>query len=157
MKLAELVREDSILLDFEAADRWQAIERMVDHLVGRGRIEPGMRKAVLDALVAREKIATTGMEHGVAIPHAQVDGLEDAVAAFAISPKGVPFECADGAPATLIALLIIPRRSIRTHIRTLAGIARLLNYEEMRSALLKSRTAHQASETLQREEEKGLG
>ncbi|MBI2932428.1 MAG: PTS sugar transporter subunit IIA [Planctomycetes bacterium] len=155
IRLSTLLNEDVILLGFEAADKWQAIERLVDHLVARGRVKAEQRRVVLDALVARENIASTGMEHGVAIPHAQVEGLEEAAGAFAVAPKGVPFGSADGRPALLIALLVIPRRSIKQHIRTLAGIARLLNYEDMRAALLGARAPKDVVAVLQAEEEKG--
>jgi mannitol/fructose-specific phosphotransferase system IIA component (Ntr-type) len=154
MKLADLVREDSIVLDFEAADKWKAIDRLVDHLVAAGRVKASQKKIVHDALVAREKIASTGMEHGVALPHAQVEGLDEAAAALAIAPKGVPFACVDKKPATLIALLVIPRRSIKQHVRTLAAIARLLSSAEMRATLLASKSAKEAAETMAREEAK---
>lgn len=154
VKLADVIREESVLLGFTAADKWDAMARLVDHLVLRGGIPQDAQKRVQDAVVARERVASTGMEHGVALPHAQVDGLDRAAAAFAIAPAGVPFDSADGKPATLIALLVIPRRSIRQHVRTLAGIARLLNVAEMREALLASKSAREAVETLVREEAK---
>jgi len=154
MKLAELIREDSIVLDFEAADKWKAIDRLVDHLVAAGRVKASQKKLVHDALVAREKIASTGMEHGVALPHAQIEGLDEAAAALAIAPQGVPFASVDKKPATLIALLVIPRRSIRQHVRALAAIARLLSSAEMRATLLSSKSSKEAAETMAREEAK---
>lgn len=154
MNLAQLVREDAVLLDFEASDKWQAIERLVNHLVQTKRIPAEQRGPVLAALVSRENIASTGMDNGVALPHAQVEGLEEAVGALAVSPKGVPFGCADGKTASIIALLVIPRRSIKTHIRTLAGIARLLNYEDMRRSILRAKGAREVAEILAAEEKK---
>jgi len=94
------------------------------------------------------------MEHGVAIPHASVDGVDDALAALAIAPEGVPFQSADGRPARLLILLIIPRKAVQKHIRTLAGIARLLQYEEMRDALTGARSAREALQIIREEEKK---
>jgi mannitol/fructose-specific phosphotransferase system IIA component (Ntr-type) len=90
----------------------------------------------------------------VAIPHASVDGVEDALAALAMSPAGIPFQSADGQPARIIILLIIPRKSVQKHIRTLAGVARLLQYEEMRDALTNARSPREALQVIREEEQK---
>ena len=154
MKLSELLREEHILVDLQAKDKWEAMEKLLEGPVAQGRIRADLRLTVYDALVAREKIASTGMEFGVAIPHASVEGLEDAVAAFGLSPKGVPFQSADGQPARLILLLAIPRKKVPQHIRTLAAIARLLNYEETRDALLQARTAREVLKVVREEEQR---
>lgn len=141
MRLGELLQEDQVFTDFRARDRWEAIRKLVDALAA---IPAARKAAVTDALVAREKLASTGMEHGVAIPHASVDGIDEAVAAIALSPEGIPFQSADGKPAHLIILLVIPRKSIQQHIRTLAWIARLLNQAPMRESLLAAKTGAEA-------------
>lgn len=154
MKLADLIREEAVQLEFSARDKWEAIEKLVDRLVGLKRIRAEQRKPVLDALVRRENIASTGMDHGIALPHAQVEGLEEAVAAVGLSRQGVPFQTADGRPAQIIVLLVIPKKAVQQHIRTLAGIARLLNYEEMRESLLAARTESEFVATIREEEAK---
>ena len=154
MKLGELLKEGQILTGFESRDKWEAITKLVDLLIAQNRLKPEHRDAVYGALAAREKIASTGMEHGVAIPHASVDGVEDALAALAMSPAGIPFQSADGQPARIIILLIIPRKSVQKHIRTLAGVARLLQYEEMRDALTNARSPREALQVIREEEQK---
>ncbi len=154
MKLAELILEDGAVLEFVSRDKWEAIRKLVDHLVERKRLLPDQQKTVLDALVRRENIASTGMDHGVALPHAQVEGLEHAVAAIGLSPKGIPFQSSDGQPARIIVLLAIPKKSVQQHIRTLAGIARLLNYEEMRTALLAAKSEREVVAVIRDEEAK---
>jgi len=96
VKLSELLGEENVLLDFKARDKWEAIERLVEALVAHGKVKPGHRRQVLDALVARENVASTGMGLGVAIPHAWTDLLDTGTAAVAISPQGIPFQSADG-------------------------------------------------------------
>jgi PTS system fructose-specific IIA component len=155
VKLAELLREDLILTDFRARDKTEAIGKLVDHLVSRGLLREDRRRGVLHALFARESIASTGMEHGGALPHAGVDGLERALGAFALAPDGVPFQSADGLPSRLIVLLVIPQGSVQRHVRTLAAIARLLNYEEMRERLLRAGSAREVRRIIREEEEKG--
>ena len=157
MKLSELLGEESVLLDFKARDKWEAIERLVEKLVESGRLKATHRKSVLDALVARENVASTGMGLGVAIPHAWTDILETGTAAVGISPQGIPFQSEDGKPATLIILLVSPRHSAQKHVRTLAAIARLLNYEEMRTALLNAKTPAEVVRIVKEEEDKEFG
>lgn len=157
MKLGDLLKEGQIATDFQARDKWEAITKMVDLLISQGRLKAEQREAVYGALAARERIASTGMEHGVAIPHASVDGVDDALAALAIAPDGIAFQSADGLPARLVILLVIPRKAVQKHIRTLAGIARLLQYEEMRDALTRARSAREALQVIREEEQKDPG
>lgn len=154
MKLGDILRADAIALDFKAPDKWKAIELLVDLLVERGRCKKPHRKPVLEALVARENIASTGMENGVALPHASIQILDEPLAALGISPGGIQFQSADGQPAKIIMLLAIPKRNVQLHIRTLAGVARLMNYEEMRAALLAARSPQEAIGIIRAEEEK---
>ena len=83
---------------------------------------------------------STGMEHGIAIPHAAVDGIEEVRACLGIVPadEGLAFESVDGRETHLIVLLVIPRSKKLLHIRTLADIARVLSREAVRDALLKA-------------------
>ena len=157
MKFSELLSEEVILLNFSAEDKWEAIDRMLDRLEQLGRLLPGQRTPVRDALVARENIASTGLEHGVALPHATVDVLDKPVAVLAISPEGVPFQSSDGKPARLTVLIVIPRRTRGKYVRTLAGIARILNYEEMRDALSAVKSPGEALRIIEGEEAKEPG
>ena len=138
MKLGDILAEEAILMDFQAKDKWVAIDYMLDHLETTGKIRAEDKKPARDALVAREKIASTGLGQGIALPHATVESFETAVAALAVSPKGVSFLSADGKDANLIILIVIPRKTQRGYVKTLGGIARLLNYEETRSALIRA-------------------
>jgi mannitol/fructose-specific phosphotransferase system IIA component (Ntr-type) len=157
VKLSDLLGEENVLLDFSARDKWEAIDQLVEALVAHGRLKPANRARVLDAIIARENVASTGMGLGVAIPHAWTDLLDTGAAAVGISPKGIPFQSADGTPATLIILLVSPRHSAQKHVRTLAAIARLLNYEEMRTALLNAKTPAEVVRIVKEEEEKEFG
>jgi PTS system fructose-specific IIA component len=154
MKIGDLLKEGQIAMGFQARDKWEAISKLVAGLVEQGRLKPQQKEDVYRALCAREKIASTGMEHGVAIPHASVDGVEDALAMLGISPEGIPFQSTDSRPAQLIIMLVIPRKAVQTHIRTLAGIARLLNYEELREALVRARSSHEVLQIIRDEEKK---
>jgi mannitol/fructose-specific phosphotransferase system IIA component (Ntr-type) len=155
MKLSELLREGQILTGFKARDKWDALGQIVDLLASQGRVPADRRDAVLEALTSREKFSSTGMEFGVALPHAPVDGIEQALSVLAVSPQGVNFLSADGQPARIIVALVIPRKAQKNHIPTLAGIARLLNFEEFREVLVRSRTPREALQLIRAEEQKG--
>jgi mannitol/fructose-specific phosphotransferase system IIA component (Ntr-type) len=154
MKLSELLRDDVVLAPFQAADAIQTITAMIDHLVRAGRVPADRRQAVLDAVVAREKTHSTGLENGIAIPHASVDVLDEAVAALAVSRAGIPFQSADGQPARLVILLVIPRKAVQKYIRTVAGVAKLLGHSALRDALLAANAPAEILALIRREEEK---
>lgn len=152
MKLSQLLAPELILLPFASEDKWRAISALARAAVDAGALAPRLRQSVEEALVARERSMTTGMEHGVAIPHAAVDGIEEAVAALGISPEGIDFDTLDGAPARIVVCLIIPRAQKLLHIKTLAEIARLLGRAEVRARLLQCPTGDAALAVIREEE-----
>ena len=154
MKLSELLSESTVLVDLRSKDKWGAIDALIDAAVAGGKVAPTARRAVMEALVARENIASTGMEHGIAIPHATVDVLDDAVGALGVSATGIPFQSTDGQPARLVVLLVIPRKIIHRHIQTIAGVARLFSYDSLRDSLLQARTPADVLAKIKAEEER---
>lgn len=138
MRLTELFGPEDLLVGFDPADKWQAIRDLVDHLVACGRLAGAQAEDVLEAVQSRERSMSTGMEHGVAIPHAAVDDLDSVAACMGVVSKeaGLAFESIDGQPARLVVLLVIPRAQKLLHIRTLADVARTLSRDEVRAALL---------------------
>lgn len=148
MKLSQLLIRDLVLCPLTAADKWSAIETLARAAVRGGVLPEGQFASVLDALVAREKSMTTGMEKGIAIPHAAVDGIDDVIAVLGIAPAGVPFDALDDQPARIVVCLIIPRSKKLLHIKTLAEIARLLARAQVRQALLECREADAVLDTV---------
>lgn len=146
MRLSELFTEDDIVTDFAPADKWDAISKLVAHLTQRGRLAAADQPRVLEAVISREKSMSTGMERGLAIPHAPIEGLEHALASLGLvsNVAGLPFESIDGRPTRIVVLLLIPRAQKLLHIRTLADIARVLGRESVREALLAASTSKDA-------------
>jgi mannitol/fructose-specific phosphotransferase system IIA component (Ntr-type) len=146
MRLSDLFPAEDVLVHFEPTDKWDAIQRLVSHLVERGRIPRADAPTIVDAVLARERSMSTGMEHGIAIPHAAVDGVQSVVACMGIvsSGSGLAFESIDGKPARVVVLLVIPRAQKLLHIRTLADIARVLGRDVVREALLNAPDAASA-------------
>jgi len=148
MKLSELIVPDLVEVPLRADDKWQALAIMARVPVRAGRYPESMVESIEQALVLRERSMSTGMEHGIAIPHAAVDGIEDLVAVLALSRAGVPFEAVDKKPAQILVGLVIPRHKKLMHIKTLAEIARLLARADVRERLLDCSTADEAVATL---------
>ena len=146
MHLHELLEPDDLILDFRPADKWDAIPRLVEHLAERGRLSKEESPRVEEAVLQRERSMSTGIEHGIAVPHAAVEGLEELVACMAVvgNENGLSFESIDGRPTRLIVLLAIPPAQKLLHIRTLGDVARVLGKESVRDALLAASTSEEA-------------
>ena len=154
MRLQELIPPQHILLGLEAADKWQVIERMSAFPGARGGGPAPRVEAYREAVMQRERSMSTGMERGIAIPHAAVDGLERVVGGLAVvrgeDGEGVNFDSIDASPAWLVVLLLIPRPQKLLHIRTLADLARHLGNEDVRRALRSAPTPAEAWSALAR-------
>ncbi len=148
MKLQELLRTPLIKVGLRARTKREAIDELIDLLVEHGEISPGDRPKVAKAIFDRERVRSTGMEHGVALPHGAVEGLEDVAAALGIAVEGIDFDSADHEPTYLVVLLAIPQNLLQFHVKTLAGIARLLNDERLRERLRRARSAEEAAEII---------
>lgn len=150
MELRQLFAPGDLLVGFDPADKWDAIRRLVEHLAAAGKLASGTAPPILEQVLARERSMSTGMERGIAIPHAAVEQAERVVACMGIisRERGLEFESIDGQPARLIVLLVIPRSQKLLHIRTLADVARVLGIDSVREALLRSASSAQAWEAL---------
>ncbi len=150
MLLSELIQEDVIKIGLEATNKWEAIEELVDLLISAHELRLNDRAEVLEAVYTRERSLSTGLERGLAVPHGAVDCVHDIVAALGVSKQGVPFETLDGKLAHIVVLLVIPRNTFQQHVRTLAGIARLVSNGELRQRVLQADRPQQVVEAFNR-------
>ena len=148
MKLSELITSDLVEVPLRAADKWEALAAIARIPARAGRYPQSLVPTVEQALVVREKSMTTGMEDGIAIPHAAINGIDELIAVLGLNPVGIPFETLDGAPARIIIGLVIPRARKLAHIKTLAEIAKLLSRAEVRERLLRCTDAESAVRAL---------
>ena len=140
MLLTELIREDLIKMNLQARDKWEAIEELIDVLISAHELSLSDRNEVVEAVMEREKSLSTGLEHGVAIPHGAVDCLDDLVGVLGTT-AGIPFQSHDDQDARLIILLLIPKGGFQHHVRTLAGIAKLGSIPTIREKICHANTA----------------
>ena len=139
MKITKLLQPSSIVAGMKARTKSEAIVELLDVLIEQGLIADP--EQVRKDLFAREKKMSTGMEQGLAIPHAKSAGVEGMRVALGTKPEGIEFESLDGEPARVIFLVLSPKGVTGPHIQCLAEIALLYARENVRTALLEARSA----------------
>jgi PTS system nitrogen regulatory IIA component len=134
MKISELLNENLIIANLKAGAKQQALEEMVACLTAsRHGIDA---KDLFNVLIEREKLGSTGIGNGIAIPHGKLDGLDNICLVFARSTAGIEFDSLDGKPVHLIFLLVAPSNSAGVHLKALARLSRLLKEKNFRDDLL---------------------
>ena len=138
MIIGDLLDRSAISLRVGAADKRRALAVIAEIAARQLDLEPG---EVLDALLEREAAASTGVGHGVAVPHARFEGLERMRGVFVRLEQPVDFAAVDDQPVDLLFALLAPRDAGADHLRALARVSRLLRQNELREQLRKARTA----------------
>ena len=137
MQLVDVLKENMIFLNFEANNKEEAIEKFINALEKTGTIkEPN---ALKDALLEREKLGTTGVGNGIAMPHARSSAIKDLTVAFFRSEKGIDFKSMDSEPVHLVFLLLAPVTAGGPYLKLLAKISRLLRGDDFRTALMEAK------------------
>src|SRR5512140_2706415 len=106
--ISKILTPECVLLDSESASKKRVFERVGILFENTRQIA---RSQVFDSLFAREKLGSTGLGQGVAIPHGRIKNLRDAVAAFVKTDAAIPFDAPDGQPVNLIFVLLVPERA----------------------------------------------
>jgi PTS system nitrogen regulatory IIA component len=133
MRLTELFVPETVVTDLPASDRDATLAAIVADLDAKGMLADAT--TALRDVIAREQVMTTGVGHGVAIPHAYTGGVDRLVAGFYRMRPGVDFAATDGLEVDLIFIVLGPRERRREHIRILARISRLLGNPDFRDEL----------------------
>ena len=139
MKISELFDESLVITEFKGKSKKQVLEEMVVHLaLNKKNIDTDV---LLKVLLEREKLGSTGIGRGIAIPHGKINGLENIVLVFGKSNEGIDFDSIDGKPVNLIFLLVAPSNSAGVHLKALARLTRLLKDNNFRQNLLQASDA----------------
>ena len=133
MRIAEFLREDLVFPDLAADDKAGVL---VEMCAGLARAYPALSAQKLsETLMEREKLGSTGIGDGVAIPHGKLPGLPGLLAAFARKKAGVDFAAIDGKPTSLFFVLFAPDNSAGLHLKALARISRLFKQPQFRQSI----------------------
>ena len=146
MKLSEILDEDNVLPDLKATDKKGILEELAETVVNH---EPSVDKnALVKILLERERLGSTGIGDGVAIPHGKFHSVKQPIVSFGRSRKGLDFESMDGEPAHLFFLLVAPEDSASLHLKALARIAKILKNSAFRKILLEAESREEIYRTI---------
>ncbi|MFM2446444.1 MAG: IIA-like nitrogen-regulatory protein PtsN [Pseudomonadota bacterium] len=131
-RISRLLPVENTLLDFTASSKKRVFEQAALLFENHQGVA---RAKVFDSLFARERLGSTGLGQGVAIPHGRIKGLKDAVAAFVRLAEPVPFDAPDGQPVSLLFFLLVPEQATQAHLDILSELAQLFSEKSSRDGL----------------------
>ena len=150
MNVSAFLDSNAIVENLDGNNKKEVLEELCQTLVS---LNPGLvQDKMVGILLDRERLGSTGVGEGVAIPHGKMDNLEGLIACFGRSSKGVEFEAVDAKPAHLFFLLFAPENSAGIHLKALAKISRLLKKPSLREELLAARSKEDIFSILTRED-----
>ncbi len=136
MKIAEFLSPLAVVSDLSAQTKPEILRELCGAL---SRTNPGLRtERLVEVFQEREKLGSTGIGEGVAIPHGKLGGLSQLMASFGVSRRGVDFEAIDGKKTYLFFALVAPENSAGVHLKALARISRLFKNPRFREAILQA-------------------
>lgn len=130
--IADLLSPDDVLLDVEATTKRGVFEQVGAMLEWRLDLD---RARIADGLYARERLGSTALGHGVALPHARLKGLPEAVAVFVRTRMPIRFDAPDGKPVTDMIALVVPEQATDLHLQLLASVAQMFADKTFRELL----------------------
>lgn len=144
MAIVDLISSDVIKVPVKSVTKTEIIRELVDVLDKAGKIKD--KDSVYNAVIARENMGSTGLEKGIAVPHAKTDKVKSLTLAIGIAPEGVDFDSLDGEPSKLFFLLLAQPDQSGPHIEALAEIARITRSASFCRLLLASESADEVVE-----------
>ena len=149
VKILDFLSRDAILADLKGRTKKEVIEELV--LALGNRIKDS--KKIINVIMEREELGSTGIGQGIAIPHGKSESMKEIMAAFGISKKGIDFDALDGEPVYLIFLLLAPPDAAGAHLKALAKISRLLKDKFFRQALRETTNVEEVIKIIKEEDE----
>ena len=144
-QIAQLLSIENIVLDLDATSK----KRVFEHAGLLFENHQGIaRSTVFDSLFAREKLGSTGLGLGIAIPHGRIKGLKEATGALLRLRTSVPFDSPDGTPVSLLFVLLVPEHANEQHLQILSELAERFSDRNCREALAKAESAEAVLEIL---------
>lgn len=136
--IAKLLPESNVIIDLDVASKKRVFEQV--GLLFENNNSIG-RAQVFDSLFAREKLGSTGLGHGVAIPHGRIKGLKDTLGAVVRMHQAIPFDAPDAQNVNIVFVLLVPDRATDVHLQILSELAQMFSEKTFREQLLAAPTA----------------
>ena len=134
-RIAPLLLESNILLDADATTKKRLFEQIAQLFEQHAQLS---RTVVFDSLSARERLGSTGLGQGIAIPHGRIKGLKQALGAFIRPQQPVPFDAPDGRPVAQVFALLVPEHATEEHLQLLSELAQMFSDKSFREQLAAS-------------------
>jgi fructose-specific phosphotransferase system IIA component len=150
MKLTDYIKPEHIKLNLEGTSKREIVEELVEHMAEH--CTNCDADEILDAVLRRENDGSTGLEKGVAIPHAKCDAVDKLRIVVGVSKKGVDFEAQDGKPSHLFFMMIAPTTESGPHVQAIAKIVKMIKVDGFRERLMKAERPEQVIEAMERVE-----
>ncbi|MCK4561265.1 MAG: PTS sugar transporter subunit IIA [Calditrichia bacterium] len=150
MRLTDVLNEDLVNISLTGTNRDECIKELIDRLATARTLKS--TDSIFDAVLEREKIMTTGVGNGIAIPHCKHTDSPEFAVCLGIQPKGVDFQSIDKKNVNIIFLLVGPENNPGLHIKLLSRISRLMSNEELRQQLLECKSDKEAFDLIHDEE-----
>lgn len=151
MKLSDLLSEENVILNLKAKKKDEILKEMVSFLGKNNEINEG---EVLEGIITRENVMSTGLGSGVAIPHTKAENVKNVMVLFARVKDGIDFKSIDNEPVYLIFMVIVPAEATVSQIKILARISRLLKHNYIREKLKILKTKKEILSFIAQEEER---
>ena len=150
MKILDILDKECIIAELRSRTKREVLEELTGALLNfKANLD---KEALVEVLLERERLGSTGIGDGIAIPHGKVQDLDELVLSFGRSTQGIEFDSMDGRPTHLFFLLIAPENSAGIHLRALAKISRLLKSSHFRQNLLEAGTEEELFQVIQEED-----
>jgi len=143
-----LVDPECFCMDLKGTSKGQIIGELIDSLDANNKLLD--KDLVLADVLERERTMSTGMDHGIALPHAKTDGIAETAVAIGISKQGVNFESMDGQTSYLFVLIVSPKKDCGLYVQFLAAIGAILRDEILRDTIIKSNTPQEAVDLIKK-------
>ncbi|OGU69347.1 MAG: PTS sugar transporter subunit IIA [Stygiobacter sp. RIFOXYC12_FULL_38_8] len=150
MKICEILKIEMIIPSMKCTTKEEAISELIDLFKNDDRVKD--TESILNSVLEREKIMSTGVGKGFAIPHAKTNSVNEIIAAFGKIDNPIDFQALDDQPVNLVFLLVGKENLVGPHIKLLSRISRMMNIEEFRESLANATTAQEIYDLFETEE-----
>ena len=150
MKILEILHKECIIPELHSHNKREVLEELTGALVNyKGSLN---KEALVEVLLERERLGSTGIGDGIAIPHGKLRDLDELILSFGRSVQGIDFDSMDGRPTHLFFLLVAPENSAGVHLRALAKISRLLKSAHFRKRLMDAESTEEIFQVIHEED-----
>ncbi len=148
MKFVDFIEVKALRADLQATGKQEVIEELVDALVAAGAVKEPKKLGIIDAVMEREELGSTGIGRGVAVPHTKHTSVDRLIGTVGISRSGLDFNSLDGEKVNIFFLLVSPQDRPGDHLRALENISRQLRNDTFCRFLLQAKTAEDIRQLL---------